>query len=232
MNATDEGTVRALYIMGENPVVSDPNRSHVESVFKKTEFLVVQDIFMTETALCGCDIARLSFAEKDGTFTNTERRVQRVRKAIEPVGNAMADWQIICRLSSLFGCPMSYPDAGAIQDEIKSVTPSYGGITYARLDGDGLQWPCPNPSIRGQNISIKNALPAARDCSALLNISPPRNHVIRNFLSCSPPEGILFITTPGRLHGSHIALMMSRRIAIRKSTPLTRRSTAFRRETG
>ena len=108
----------------------------------------------------------VSFAEKDGTFTNTERRVQRVRKAIEPVGNARSDWQIICSLSGMIGYPMEYNDAGEIQDEIASVTPSYGGITYDRLDGDGLQWPCPNAEHPGTKYLHKDVLPGARGFSA------------------------------------------------------------------
>ena len=174
MHAIEEGNVRALYIMGENPVVSDPNRSHVEAVLQKAEFLVVQDIFMTETAqYAHVILPGVSFAEKDGTFTNTERRVQRVRKAIEPVGNSRPDWQIICSLSSLLGCPMNYPDAGAIQDEIKDVTPSYGGITYARLDGEGLQWPCPNLEHPGTKYLHKERFTRGKGLFSAIEYKPP-----------------------------------------------------------
>jgi formate dehydrogenase alpha subunit len=174
MHAIDEGKLRALYIMGENPVVSDPNRSHVESLLQKTEFLVVQDIFMTETAQhAHVILPGVSFAEKDGTFVNTERRVQRVRKGIEPVGNSRPDWQIICSLSSLLGYPMSYPDAAAIQDEIKSVTPSYGGITYARLDGEGLQWPCPNLEHPGTKYLHKERFTRGKGLFSAIEYRPP-----------------------------------------------------------
>jgi predicted molibdopterin-dependent oxidoreductase YjgC len=104
---------------------------------------VVQDIFLSETAeLAHVVLPGVSFAEKDGTFTNTERRVQRVRKAVEPLGNARPDWQIICDLSSRLGYPMNYGSPGEIMEEIASLTPSYGGIRYERLEGLGLQWPC------------------------------------------------------------------------------------------
>ena len=115
----------------------------------------------------------VSFAEKDGTFTNTERRVQRVRKAIEPVGNSRPDWQIICSLSGLFGYPMSYPDAGAIQDEITGVTPSYGGITYERLDGEGLQWPCPNSEHPGTKYLHKERFTRGKGLFSAIEYRPP-----------------------------------------------------------
>jgi len=112
---------------------------------------VVQDIFLTETAaLADVVLPAASFAEKDGTFTNSERRVQRVRKAIEPVGEARADWEIIAAVSTAMGYPMQYCSAGEIFDEIASVTPSYAGISYARLEEEGgLQWPCPAPDHPG-----------------------------------------------------------------------------------
>jgi predicted molibdopterin-dependent oxidoreductase YjgC len=91
----------------------------------------------------------VSFAEKDGTFTNTERRVQRVRAAITPLGASQPDWQILCDLASRLGCPMSYDSPEKIMDEIASLTPSYGGIRYGRLEGRGLQWPCPDADHPG-----------------------------------------------------------------------------------
>jgi formate dehydrogenase major subunit len=174
MHAIDEGKLRALYIMGENPVVSDPNRSHVEAVLQKTEFLVVQDIFMTETAqYAHVVLPGVSFAEKDGTFSNTERRVQRVRKAIEPVGNSRPDWEIICSLSTMMGLPMEFPGPKEIQDEIASVTPSYGGITYARLDGEGLQWPCPNPEHPGTKYLHKERFTRGKGLFSAIEYKPP-----------------------------------------------------------
>jgi len=104
----------------------------------------------------------VSFAEKDGTFTNTERRVQRVRKAIEPIGNSRPDWEIICDLSSRLGYPMTYESPAAIMEEIASVTPSYGGIRYERLEGVGLQWPCPTTDHPGTPILHRETFPCGK----------------------------------------------------------------------
>lgn len=140
-----EGKIKGVYIMGENPVVSDPNSKQVEASLKKLDFLVVQDIFMTETAkLANVILPAASFAEKDGTFTNTERRVQRVRKGLDPLGDSRPDWKIICYLSEKMGAPMNYDDPEEIMEEIARLVPIYGGIHYERLNKHGLQWPCPN----------------------------------------------------------------------------------------
>ncbi len=144
IHKTCTGEVKALYVIGEDPVLSDPDSSHVQEGLKKLEILVVQDIFLSETAkLADVVLPGVSFAEKEGTFTNTERRVQRVRKAIDPRGEARTDWQIICDLSTKMGYDMSYKDSESIMEEIAKLTPSYGGISYNRLENGGLQWPCP-----------------------------------------------------------------------------------------
>jgi predicted molibdopterin-dependent oxidoreductase YjgC len=152
-----EGKVKALFIMGENPLLSDPNANKVQEELKHLDLLVVQDIFLSETAeLAHIVLPGVSFAEKDGTFTNTERRVQRVRKAIEPVGNSRPDWQIISDLSTRLGYPMQYNSPAAIMEEIASLTPSYGGIRYERLEGLGLQWPCPSVDHPGTPLLHKD----------------------------------------------------------------------------
>jgi formate dehydrogenase alpha subunit len=156
LSALAEGKLKALYTMGENPMVSDPDVGHVEKALKSAEFLVVQDIFLTPTAeLAHVVLPGTSFAEKDGTFTNTERRVQLVRKAIEPVGEARADWEIIQDLSNRFGYAMNYGSAEEIMQEIAALTPSYGGITYERLQGEGLCWPCPDKDHPGTKFLHK-----------------------------------------------------------------------------
>jgi formate dehydrogenase alpha subunit len=150
MNGIEAGKIKALFILGENPLLSDPNAGKVREELRHLELLVVQDIFLTETAeLAHVVLPGVSFAEKDGTFTNTERRVQRVRKAIDPIGNARPDGEIICDLSSRLGYAMSYSSPEQVMDEIASVTPSYGGIRYSRLEEKGLQWPCPTPDHPG-----------------------------------------------------------------------------------
>ena len=150
MQAIGEGRIKALFILGENPLLTDPDAAKVRRELAHLDLLVVQDIFLTETAeLAHVVLPGVSFAEKDGTFTNTERRVQRVRAAIKPVGNSRPDWQILCDLASRLGYPMSYGSPGEIMDEIASLTPSYGGIRYGRLEGRGLQWPCPSADHPG-----------------------------------------------------------------------------------
>jgi len=147
------GEVRAMYIIGENPMVSDPDLNHAESSLGNLELLVVQDIFLTETAaLADVVLPATCFAEKDGTFTNTERRVQRVRKAVDAPGEARDDDKIICDIASRMGHPMAYDSSEAIMDEISQVTPSYAGITYQRIDQEGIHWPCPNVEHPGTPI--------------------------------------------------------------------------------
>jgi formate dehydrogenase alpha subunit len=150
ISGIEEDEVKALWIMGENPVVSDPDADHVVKALEKLELLIVQDIFLTPTAkLADVVLPGVSFAEKDGTFVNTERRVLRVRKAIEPVGESRQDWQIIQDISNRFGYEMAYDSPEDIFKEIAELTPSYAGITYERLEGVGLQWPCPSPDHPG-----------------------------------------------------------------------------------
>jgi formate dehydrogenase alpha subunit len=138
-----EGSLKAMYIVGENPMVSDPDLNHAQKALENLDLLVVQDIFMTETAqMADVVLPSASYAEKDGTFTNTERKVQRIRKAVEPPGRARTDWSIVCDLSTRMGYPMSYKDSRAVMEEIARVTPSYCGINYNRLRTKGIHWPC------------------------------------------------------------------------------------------
>lgn len=149
MDAAHHGDLKALYILGENPMLSDPDITHVEHALNNLEFLVVQDIFLTETAmLADVVLPGASFAEKDGTFSNTERRVQRVRKAIEPLAGK-ADWEVIAEILTRMGYPHNYCSASDIFDEIAGVTPQYAGMSYSRLEKGGLQWPCPTPDHPG-----------------------------------------------------------------------------------
>ena len=152
-NAAEEGKVKAMYIMGENPLLSDPDIHHIEHCVKSLEFLVVQDIFLTETAeYADVVLPGVSFAEKDGTFTNSERRVQRVRRAIQPREDAREDHWIICELSKRMGYHMDYGSPSEIMEEIRTVTPSYAGITYERIEKEGIPWPCPSEDHPGTPI--------------------------------------------------------------------------------
>jgi len=152
MNAAEAGKLAALYIMGENPMLSDPDINHVRRALNNLQLLIVQDIFLTETAeLADVVLPGACFAEKEGTFTNTDRTVLRVRKAVEPPGQALPDWRIICNLAQkLDGESFSYNSPEEIMDEIAKTTPSYGGIHYKRLDqGQTLSWPCPTNDSPG-----------------------------------------------------------------------------------
>jgi len=148
--AIDEDKLKALYIMGENPALSDPDQKHIEAALEKVEFLVVQDIFMTETAeYADVVLPAACFAEKNGTFTNTDRRIQKVNKAVEAPGEAKADWEIICELSNKMGYKMNYNSAEEIMEEISELTPIYGGVHYDRLDKEKIQWPCRDREDKG-----------------------------------------------------------------------------------
>jgi len=150
--AACEGSLRALYVMGENPLVSDPDVNHARHCLEQLDFLVVQDIFLSETAeLADVILPAASFAEKDGTFTGTDRRIQRVRQVIAPVGEARADWEIICGLAQRMGASgFDFASPSEVMGEIASVTPIYGGVSYERLEEEGsLQWPVPTADHPG-----------------------------------------------------------------------------------
>ena len=146
-----EGDLKALYVIGENPKLSDADRNHLNKALAKLDFLVVQGLFLSETAqVADVVLAAASVAEKEGTFTNTERRCLRIHKAIEPIADTLPDWRIIARLSNAMGYQMDYAGVEDIFNEMASLTPkSYGGMSYERLGIDGLQWPCPNPDHPG-----------------------------------------------------------------------------------
>jgi formate dehydrogenase major subunit len=162
MHAAAEGKVRAAYIMGENPMMSDPDTSHVEKALRKLDLLVVQDIFPSETAfLAHVILPASSTLEKDGTMTNTERRVQLIHPVVKAPGMAIPDWQITAQIATRFDAKMGikrnseqwvFPSAEVLFNELAAVTPIYAGMSYARLDSEGLQWPCPTPEHPGTPI--------------------------------------------------------------------------------
>lgn len=146
----DKGRLKGLFVLGGNPMRSGPNVNKVQEVLEGMDFVVVQDMFMTETAeMADVVLPACSFAEKDGTFTNVSRLVQRVRKIIEPQGESKPDWEIICQLSTRMGYDMNYAHPEQIMDEISTLTPPYGGISYQRLEASGLRWPCPSAEHPG-----------------------------------------------------------------------------------
>lgn len=161
--AASEGSLNAMYIMGENPLISDPDINHTKKAMKKLDFLVVQDIFMTETAeLADVVLPAACFAEKEGTFTNTERRLQRVRKAVTPPDNAREDSWIILELSRRMGYEMQYNFIEEVLQEIGRLWPAVAGITYGRIETSGLQWPCPTLNHPGTPYLFKGGFPRGK----------------------------------------------------------------------
>ena len=157
------GDLKALYIKGENPVLSDPDIKHTARALKNLDLLVVQDIFLTETAeLADVVLPAACFAEKNGTFTNTERRVQRVRKAVDPPGEARDDSWIISQLSRRLGYDMQYENQEEVFKEAGQVWPALAGMDYTRIDETGLQWPCPTRDHPGTPYLFKGGFPKAQ----------------------------------------------------------------------
>jgi formate dehydrogenase alpha subunit len=207
------GDIKFLYILGENPMVSDPDLNHVEEALKNTEFLVVQDIFLTETAkLADVVLPAASFAEKEGTFSNTERRVQRVRKAIEPIGKSKADWVILSDLLNRLGIEANYSNPSEIMAEISSLTPSYGGITYERLDQLGsLQWPCPTLEHPGTPYLHKASIARGKGLFKGIDYKPSNE---------LPDADYPFVLTTGRvLYHYHTRSMTGRVAGLNKISP-------------
>ncbi len=203
MAAAGQGKIKAIYIMGENPLLSDPDLHHVKKELEKLDLLVVQDIFLTETAaIADVVLPSASFAEKDGTFSNTERRVQRVRKALEPPGEAKSDWEILCGISNRFGYPMNYTSAREIFEEVAQVTPSYAGITYKRIEREGIQWPCPTSEHKGTKFLHKDKFSRGLGLfSAIEYIAPAE----------LPDQDYPFLMTTGRvLYHYHTGTMTRR----------------------
>ena len=166
------GRIRAIYVMGEDPLTSEPNLNHARHALESLEFIVCQDIFLNSTGqMADVILPSVSFAEKDGTFTNSDRRVQRVRKAIEPVGESRADWRILCdlaprlekRLGFAPGAGWSYTHPAEIWEEMRRLTPEFGGITYARLEREGgVHWPCPSEDHPGSPVLFGEDFPRGR----------------------------------------------------------------------
>lgn len=202
MNAVHDGRIKGIYLIGENPVLTDPDAKHVEEALRHLEFFVVQDIFLTETArYADVVLPAAGFGEKEGTFTNTERRVQKLNRAVLPPGQARQDWQIVQDLANRMGYPMSYFSPADIMEEVAKVTPSYGGITYHRLGDMGLQWPCPTTEHHGTRILHTQAFTRGKGKFHALEFQPAAE---------TPDEEFSVILTSGRLH-YHYHATISRR---------------------
>lgn len=211
-DAARDGRLKAMYVMGENPVLSDPDSTHLVEAIGKLNFLVVQDIFLTETAeLADVVLPAVTFAEKDGTFTNTERRVQKIRKIIRPAYGAMPDWKIISELSKRMGYDMDYRAPYEIMEEIALLTPSYGGILHHRLDNFGLQWPCPDASHSGTAFMHRKKFTKGLGTFNPVEFVPPAEET---------DDEYPFILTTGRLYFRyHTATMCKRTATLEREEP-------------
>ena len=159
-----EGRIKGMYMLGENPFLSDPNINKVRKALSNLEFLVVQDIFLTETAeFADVVLPASSFMEKTGTYTNTDRRVQIGRTALEPPGEARVDWQVICQIAARMGYPMHYDSPEAVFAEFAGLTKNYNGLNYEVLGTSGKLWPCPDPkNDGGVQVLFGDAFPSGR----------------------------------------------------------------------
>jgi formate dehydrogenase major subunit len=210
--AAHDGKLKAFYIIGENPLVSDADLNHCEKSLNNLDFLVVQDIFLTETGrLADVVLPSACFAEKDGTFTNTERRVQRVRQAVEPPGESWDDWKIICEISNRMGYAMSYASSRQIMEEISKVTPSYAGITYDRIDYEGIHWPCPTPEHPGTPILHREQFTSGKGKFHAIDFIPPAEKTDGDFP--------MYLTTGRLLYQYHTGTMTMRTEGLNEIAP-------------
>jgi len=213
-----DGTIDAMWIMGENPVMSDPNLSHARKAFGSVKFLVVQDIFLSETAeLADVVLPAAAYAEKEGTFTNTERRVQRVRQALLPPKGACDDLSIIQAISDRMDPDREITPAGdfhpgsdrmpvakaeEVFNEIANAWPAIAGITYKRLEGNGIQWPCPAEDHPGTPVLFENGFPRGLASFTPVFWRPPVE---------MPDDDYPFILTTGRVLYQYHTGTMTRR---------------------
>ena len=216
MNGAYDGDIKGMYIMGENPMVSDPDISHVSAGLENLDFLVVQDIFMTETAaLADVVLPATSWAEKDGTFTSTERRVQYIRKAVDAPGEARADWEIISDIATRMGSDLfNYNSPQEIFEEVRTVTPQYAGMNKERLSKpEALHWPCPDETHPGTPILWGEQFATADGLGVLMPIE---------FIAAAelPDEEYPFTLTTGRiLFHWHTGSMTRRSATLDREVP-------------
>jgi formate dehydrogenase alpha subunit len=200
--AVFDGEIKAMYIMGENPVMTDPDSLHIREALSKLDFFVFQDIFLNETAqYAHVVLPAASFAEKDGTFTNTERRVQRIRKAIEPIGESRDDCWIVSEIARRMGSKCFESDSPSdIMDEIARLTPSFAGINYRRLEEGSLQWPCTSEDHPGTCILHEEvfARPQGKGFFVPLKYQPP--------VEMTDEEYPLMLMTGRRLYHYHATM--------------------------
>jgi formate dehydrogenase major subunit/formate dehydrogenase alpha subunit len=212
IQSAETGKIKGLLIIGENPMVSYPDRSSVRRALEKLEFLAVCDIFPTETSkLADAVLPAASFAEKEGTFTSTERRIQRIRKATDPPGESRSEWEVAAELLRRLGVPGDYSSPADIMEEISSLAPNYGGVTYHRLGAAGLQWPCPTRDHPGTEIMHIEKFP----------IGLARFRPVDHMEPAEGPDGEypLLLTTGRCLYHFHTSTMTRRSPLLDREVP-------------
>ncbi len=212
IDGAGNGTVKALYVMGENPMMSDPDLSHVEKALANLDLLIVQDIFLNETGkIAHVVLPTAAWAEKDGTYTNTERRVQRIRKAVDAPGESKPDWEVITLLANKLGADWKYGSAQEVFEEVRKVTVSYGGITYDRIENEGIQWPCPNTEHPGTPILHAAAFTRGKGLFSVCEHTDPAE--------LPDSEYPLLLSTGRILYQYHTATMSRRSKGLVSRTP-------------
>jgi len=211
----DKGNIRGMYIIGENSALSEPGVNHAEEVLENLDFLVVQDLFVTETAkYADVVLPASSFVEKTGTFTNTDRTVQMVKKVMEPKGNSLPDWKILQDLAGRMGREWEYDDTAEVMEEMRQLTPLYGGITQERVDREGgVQWPCPHEDHPGTVRLYEEEFNTDDGLAHLqaVGLSEPAE---------TPDDDYPFTLTTGRvLYQYHTGTMTHREEGIMQYTP-------------
>lgn len=207
-----EDQIKFLYIMGENPVVSDPNTTHVKKSLENLDFLIVQDLFMTETAeMADVILPASSYAEKEGTFTNTERRIQMIRPALNPIGQSKPDYLIIQEIMNLFGYKQPILTPSQIMDEAASLTPIYAGVSYDRIKEIGLQWPVFDKNHPGTKYLHKGSFTRGLALFSPVEFSPAKE---------LPDDKYPIVLTTGRvLYHFHTITMTGKNEEINEIVP-------------
>ncbi|UCE91151.1 MAG: formate dehydrogenase subunit alpha [Methanobacteriota archaeon] len=207
------GEVKAMIVFGENPMLSDPDIGHVEAAIQKLDFLAVVDIFPTETAkLADVVLPAACYAEKDGTFTATDRAIRVVRRAVDPPGEARADWQIACELARRLGCQgFDFKSPAEVLAEIGAVAPLYGGIDRDRVDSEVVRWPCPSKNHAGTRVLHEGSFKMGRGAFAVVDHTPPAEE---------PSDDFPFVLTTGRnLFHFHTGTMTRRSAKLQRESP-------------
>ncbi len=196
--------LHGMYVMGQDFALSEGNSEKIDKALSKLDFLVIQDIFMNKTAeYADVILPAASFAEKEGTFVNTERRVQLVRKAIDPPGQAKEEVSILCELATRMGHAMNYDNAEAVWEEMRQLIPIYGGITYKRMEeNEGLQWPCPTEDHPGTPRLHEGEFTRGKGILSAIEHTPPAEE---------PDTDYPFVLTSGRSFMQYNAGTMTRR---------------------